>query len=365
VATTTALRTSAPASAVPAAVGAARHDPASTRPRLRGVDVARGLAVVGMLFVDNRGSGSITPQLVHAEWNGLHVADVVFPVFLLVVGVSMPFSQRAQRPRAVLWRVAKLGVLGCLIVTAKYGGSGAGAGVLGHIAGAYLLCWLLLRLPGRAQIPVAGAVLAALTVLYRFVPVPGVGHPETAPGASWASWMDDALGLSGGAEGAHSYLPGAATVFLGVLAGRLLCDSPGTAAVRRLLAGGAGLVVAGLLLSLVVPLNKHLWSPPYVLLTGGIGLAVLAVTHWLVDVRGVRRPFRFAEVLGVEAIVAFTVSELMFRAVLADSAQPAVVAWLSAVTGAEAAAYLYPAATVLVIWGVCAGLLRKGIIVRI
>jgi predicted acyltransferase len=336
-----------------------------SRPRLRGVDAARGLAVIGMLFVDNRGGGAITPQLVHVPWNGLHVADVVFPTFLLIVGVSMPFSSRAQRPRAVLWRVVKLMALGMLIVTAKYGWGVLGPGVLGHIAGAYLLCWLLMRLPARPQIPVAGAVLAVVSLLYLLVPVPGAGRAAMEPGLSWGAWLDGLVGIGAGAEGPHSYLTSAVTVFLGVLAGRVLRDRRGAAAVRRLLAGGAGLVAAGLALAHVVPLNKNLWSPSYVLLTGGIGLGVLAATHWLVDLRGVTRPLRFAEVLGRNAIVAFAVSELLFRAVLGDHAQPALVGWMSALTSDVAAAYLYPALSVLVVWGVCWGLLRRGIVVRI
>src|SRR3954468_296251 len=107
-----------PAAVTQGAPGRASH---TSRRRLSGVDLARGLAVIGMLFVDNRGSDAITLQLTHTPWNGLRVADVVFPVFLLVVGVTMPFSRRADRPRAVAWRVVKLALLGWLIVTAKYG----------------------------------------------------------------------------------------------------------------------------------------------------------------------------------------------------------------------------------------------------
>jgi predicted acyltransferase len=102
-----------------------------------------------------------------------------------------------------------------------------------------------------------------------------------------------------------------------------------------------------------------------VLVTGGTGLLVLAATHWLVDVRGVRRPFRPAEVLGLNAIVAFSVSELLFRAVLADHVQPAVVGWLSGALSPVAAAYLYPAVSVVVVWAACALLARRGIVVRI
>lgn len=321
--------------------------------------------MIGMLLVDNRGSEAITRQLVHEEWNGLHFADIVFPVFLLIVGVSIPFSSRAQQPRAVLWRVVKLAVLGCLIVTAKYGWGTVGVGVLGHIAGAYLLCWLLLRLPQRLQIPTAIGLLAAIGVLLLRIPVPGAGRAALDPDVSWASWLDQTIGMSFGAESPHSYLPSALTVFVGVLAGRVLQAHPGREVLPRLVWPGAGLVGAGLLLAPVLPLNKQIWTPSYVLLTGGIGLLVLAATHWLVDVRGVRRPFRPAEVLGLNAIVAFAVSELLFRAVLSHNLQPVAVGWLSGALAPVAAAYLYPAASVVVVWAACALLARRGIVVRI
>ncbi len=337
---------------------------AASRRRLRGVDVARGLAVVGMLFVDNRGSDAITLQLTHTAWNGLHIADVVFPVFLLIVGVTMPFSRRADRPRAALWRVAKMALLGWLIVTAKYGWGQRGAGVLGHIAGAYLLCWLLLRLPRRAQIPVAAGVLTGISLLFLAVPVPGTGRPALRIDDSWATWFDSLFGMSFGAEAPHAYLPSAVTVFLGVLAGRTLLADPGRRALLRLVSGGAALVAAGAALALLVPVNKPLWTPSYVLLTGGIGLLVLALTHWLVDCRGMQRTFRPMEVLGINAIVAFVFSEIVFRAVLGRF-QPAIVEWLERVTSEDAAAYVYPALTVLAIWGVCVLLLRRGVVVRI
>ena len=340
--------------------------PDATSPgRLRSVDLARGLAVLGMVFVDNRGNDAISAQFVHAAWNGLRAADVVFPVFLLIVGVSMPWSRRAQRPRTVVWRVVKLAALGWLIVTAKYGWGVIVPGVLGHIAGAYLLCWLLLRLPYRAQLPVAGGLLGALTVLFVLVPVPGLGRTSLTPEQSWAAWFDQSIGLSFAAEMPHSYLPSAVTVFIGVLAGRLLQARPGPSAVLLLAGSGTGLVVVGLASTVLVPMNKHVWTPSYVLVTGGIGLLLLAGGHWLVDVRGVHRPFRPAEVLGLNAIVAFAISELLFRAVLSHTVQPVVVTWLATVLAPTAAAYLYPAAALAVVWAACAFLARRGIVVRI
>ncbi len=330
---------------------------ASTRPRLRSVDVLRGLAVAGMLLVDNRGNDAIPAQLEHVPWNGVHVADVVFPVFLLVVGVSIPFSRRADRPRAALRRAVLLAVLGWLVVAAKYGSLTAGAGVLGHVAGAYLLCWLLLRLPRPAQVAAAAGVLAVLSVLT----VAGGADPDR----SWGHALDAALGLRFSAEAPHGFPGSAVTVFLGVLAGRALHSGPGRAALTRLTAGGAALLVTGLALAPVVPLNKRLWSPSFVLVTGGIALLALALLHLVVDGRGVVRPFRLFEVMGIEAIVAFVTSEVVFRSVLSHAVQPAVDGWVTSVAGAVVSAWLYPLLSVGAIWAVCAALLRRGLVVRI
>src|ERR687887_2157158 len=77
------------------------------RERVLAIDVVRGLAVVGMLLVNDAGIPAAMPQaLRHAPWQGLTLADQVFPLFLFTVGASMPFSQRAQQPAAVLRRVA-------------------------------------------------------------------------------------------------------------------------------------------------------------------------------------------------------------------------------------------------------------------
>ena len=143
----------------------------SGRERILAIDVVRGLAVVGMLLVNNAGIPAAMPQeLRHAAWQGLTLADQVFPLFLFSVGASMPFSRRAQRPGAVLRRVVVLFLLGCLLVSAKHLRLAPSTGVLQQIAGAYLLAWALLRLPRRAQLPAAALLLAGLWAAFTFVP---------------------------------------------------------------------------------------------------------------------------------------------------------------------------------------------------
>ena len=84
----------------------ARQPPASdakkpSSTRLVCLDIFRGLAVAGMILVDNPGSddGAYWP-IKHADWNGLTPADFIFPSFLFLVGVSMVFSFSSRLRRA-------------------------------------------------------------------------------------------------------------------------------------------------------------------------------------------------------------------------------------------------------------------------
>src|ERR1700720_3494776 len=77
-------------------------DVASSRPpeRLISIDFYRGLAVAGMILVDNPGSDDLAYwPIKHAEWNGWTPADFIFPSFLFLVGVSIVFSFAARLRR--------------------------------------------------------------------------------------------------------------------------------------------------------------------------------------------------------------------------------------------------------------------------
>uniref|UniRef100_A0A182S9H4 Heparan-alpha-glucosaminide N-acetyltransferase catalytic domain-containing protein n=1 Tax=Anopheles maculatus TaxID=74869 RepID=A0A182S9H4_9DIPT len=67
--------------------------------RLQSLDTFRGIAIMLMIFV-NSGGGHYW-WIEHATWNGLHVADLVFPWFLFIMGVCVPISLRGQINRNV------------------------------------------------------------------------------------------------------------------------------------------------------------------------------------------------------------------------------------------------------------------------
>ena len=79
-------------------------------PRLASLDIFRGLTIAAMIVVNNPGSGregAFFAPLRHAEWHGCTLADLVFPFFVFVVGVSAVFSldkRRAGDPRLAIYR---------------------------------------------------------------------------------------------------------------------------------------------------------------------------------------------------------------------------------------------------------------------
>lgn len=61
--------------------------------RLLALDVLRGLTIGGMILVNSPGTWSyVYPPLLHSPWNGLTMADVIYPLFMFMMGMSMYIS---------------------------------------------------------------------------------------------------------------------------------------------------------------------------------------------------------------------------------------------------------------------------------
>jgi len=335
------------------------------RERILAIDVVRGLAVVGMLLVNDAGIPTAMPlALRHAPWQGLTLADQVFPLFLFTVGASMPFSERAQRPAAVLRRAAALFVLGSLLVSAKHHQLAPSTGVLQQIAGAYLLAWALLRLPRRALLPAAAVLLAGIWAAFTFVAAPGVRPGSWAPGSNLAEFVDRSL-LGGFSEhGVLVMVASSVSVLAGVAAGRLLLRAPAAGVTFRLLALGAGTLALGLLVALAVPIGKPLWTPSFVLVTAGISDLLTAAAYRLVDRGPGRRWARPLVTLGSNALALYAASVLLF-AFLLKPWQAALVQPLAAAGGATFAALAYATATVLVAWALAEWLYWRRVFVKV
>lgn len=70
--------------------------------RMRFLDIARGCTVAVMIFVNHAGQG--VPWIAHAAWDGVHLADLVMPSFLVLLGASVALSlgTKSSTPRRPL-----------------------------------------------------------------------------------------------------------------------------------------------------------------------------------------------------------------------------------------------------------------------
>ena len=336
----------------------------SAVPRLVELDMMRGFAVAGMILVVSPGDWAMTyAQLRHAAWHGWTLADMVFPVFLFSVGVSLGLSfprrwqgEEDRRPfrRRVLRRVGLLIIIGLLLEytfnlsIAAFGGTIGSPGlknlripgILQRIALCYLLAVLLVIGTGKRDAggritlrPHAiGGVIAVLLigywVLLTVTPVPGYGAGRLDPEGNLGAYLDRRLFTAahlwplgwvewGGPvvydpEGLLSTLPATANTLFGVLAAWVWKDRRGRAG---MIMGATGLaaVVTGLLLDPVFVINKRIWTSSFALLSGGFAGLIFAGLIWPSRRGRSASTLVPLQVLGGNAILAFIISTLMGR----------------------------------------------------
>ena len=293
--------------------------------RLVSLDAFRGATVAAMILVNNPGDwGHVYWPLDHAHWNGWTPTDLIFPFFLFMVGMALPFSQRT-RAREALRRTAVIGGLGLFMAAYPYFDLTTVRipGVLMRIALCYLAAWGVRRVGGSA---VHAVIAAALLVGYWFlmtrVALPDGTPPNLEPETNLGAWLDRAL-LGGhlwkqsrtwDPEGLLSTLPAIATTLLGLLAGEWLrSDREANRKTAGLLLGGLAFVVLGLVWGASFPINKSLWTSSYVLFTGGMAAYLLGLLYWIADVRGHRAWCRPFVIYGRNAILVFVASGLLAK----------------------------------------------------
>ena len=258
----------------------------------------------------------------HVPFAGLHAYDLIYPIFVFIVGAAIPFSlpkiiEREGRPSA-LRRVIMRGVILFLLGVFYMGGVANGfsnvyfAGVLHRIGVAYLFTGLLfLFFRPRTLAIIAGTLLILYWALLTFVPVPGIGHASYEHGRNLAYWIDQHYLPGQKFEGTIlSTLAAVANCLLGIFAGLILKDSSRSelAKVRALAVFGFALLVAGLLWSFQFPIIKLLWTSSYVLIACGIGAILLSLFHLIIEVLNFRtwsRPFIW---IGSNAITIYLLS---------------------------------------------------------
>lgn len=301
--------------------------------RLLSLDVLRGITVAGMILVNDPGSwGAVYAPLRHAYWNGLTPADLVFPFFMFIMGVSMFFSLKKSGfafSQQVVGKICKRFVLIFLLGLAVNWLFQRGAfdhlrilGVLQRLAVAYLGGALLsLWIKPKHYLWTAAGILLAYFLLLSF------GNGFTLSADNILVRADEALFganhvhgayLKGGVriafdpEGLLGALPCFAHVLVGMYAGDMLMKiKENETRVRNLFVGGTLLLSFGCLLSYGCPINKKIWSPTFVLVTCGAASLLFALLIYFIDIKGHRKWSRFFETFGVNPLFIYILADIL------------------------------------------------------
>ena len=246
---------------------------------------------------------TIANQLDHKNWEGFAFYDLIFPLFVFMVGMSTVFSldrsvAKGGKTGAVL-RIVRRTALLYLIGIFYYGGLSGHLsdirllGVLQRIAICYFFAGIMyVYLKPGAIFAVFAAILGGYWALMALVPVPGVGTHSYAEGANLANYLDKMYlpwkkwDGDHDPEGMLSTLPAVCSCLLGVFASLWLK--------RKNLAEWkkpAGLAAAGVLLLLLgfcwghsFPVIKKIWTSSYVLVAGGWSLLLMALFYLIVEI---------------------------------------------------------------------------------
>ena len=371
--------------------------------RLLCLDIFRGLAVAGMILVDNPGSDDLAyGPIKHADWNGWTSADFIFPSFLFLVGISMVFSfaarlQRGESRNQILSHAFKRGLIliaiGLFVNASPIIGLDPHTwrfeGVTQRIALCYFAAAILVLWSSRRGAFIAMcACLLGYWALLRFVPVPGLGVPGHTipfmdPDRNLAAWLDRKLFMghlfdkTRDPEGLLSTIPAIATTLIGVLTGYWLRSEnrPDTKAFRML---GAGILslIAGEIWNLWFPINKNLWTSSFVLFSGGFALVFLAFLYWVLEIKKWRGVWTMPIlVFGMNAIAGFVADSFVYGPGYSFSIKSpnGPVTWHDAAQaklvslGASAAnaSLIYSLAAVLFCWTLLWFLWRKRIFLKV
>ena len=266
-------------------------------------------------------------QFEHPAWNGFTFYDFIFPLFLFLAGMSLPFSvdkgldqgwskSRIYRKafRRMLILIA-LGILDKNAPTPYFDWSQIRfVGVLQRIGFAgFMVTILYLNFKTRARVIWFVSLLLFYYAVMFLVPVPGYGSGDLSIEGNLHGWIDRhflpgrLLQKTYDENGLLTQIPALCLTLLGTLAADMLRNEAVSPPVklRNLIITGALCVGAGLLWSVHFPINKHLWSSSFIMLTGGMALLSFALLYWVIDILQYRKWTFFFVVIGMNSLTIY------------------------------------------------------------
>ncbi len=341
----------------------------------------------------------------HVEWGGCTLHDLIQPSFSFLVGVSLPFSLAARTARGhtfarnalhALWRAVVLVLLGVFLRSVGQPQTNwTFTDTLSQIGLGYFFLFLLGNVRMRWQwLAFVAIVVSYWAAFATYTPPPDLGLAETGVKADWphhpngflAHWdkntnpasafdrwflnlfpHDKPFVFNSGGYVTLSFIPTLATMILGLIAGGLLMRPiPPGGKLLLLLSGGAAMIGAGLGLEAagVCPVVKRIWTPAWVLYSGGWCFLLLGAFYATTDMIGYTGWTFPLRVIGANSILAYCMAHLIQPFVL-GTFRTHFGADLFKAFGPEYEPFVAGIAVLAVYWLILFWLYRRKIFLRI
>lgn len=289
----------------------------------------------------------------HVPWTGCSLHDLIQPSFSFIVGVALPFSLASRLARGqtvakmalhALWRSLLLVLLGVFLRSmGREETNWTFEDTLTQIGLGYPFLFLLGLAPRRVQWAGLALILLGYWAAWALYPPPGpgfdyqrVGVPPDWPhhasgfaahwnknanlGAAFDQWFlnlfprSEPFVANRGGYLTLSFIPTLGTMLLGLIAGGWLREPrPPRAQVQRMVVAG----IAGLALGLALhflglcPVVKRIWTPSWVLYSGGWCFLLLALFYGVLDWAGRKRWAFPLTVIGMNSIAAYCMAHVL------------------------------------------------------
>jgi predicted acyltransferase len=361
--------------------------------RLYSLDALRGFDMFWIIGAEElfhgmaKATGSpfwetLSNQFTHPSWDGFHVYDLIFPLFLFLAGVSTPYSvgrslEQGQTRRQVMMRVIKRGLILVLLGIVYNNGLQLRpladirfSSVLGRIGIAYVLANIIyIYAKERALFIWFAALLIGYWLILKFTSAPGFPLGDLTMQGNFASYVDRSVlpgKLSLGIHdtvGFFNNIPAISTALAGIITGIYLKRAAVTGRKKTVMMAVAGIVclVIAQLWNLDFPINKNMWSSSFVMHTTGLSLLLLAVFYYIIDVLGHQKWAFFFKVIGMNSILIYISGKFINW----NYTTKGFFQWLSDWVGSPYNAVVMAACLVLIKWLFLYILYRKKIFLRV
>lgn len=381
--------------------------------RILSLDVMRGVVIACMILVNSPGTWDIHPMLCHASWIGLTPTDMMFPLFMFIMGITTYLSLKKYNFEfswKIVLKIVKRAVLLCLCSYFiclfdhfcsywfdTHEGVGVGqqiidslwvfpylrySGVLVRFAFCYAIASILVLCFKHKYLPWVAAIILVgyfVTLLLGdgFNPdgtVNILGIVDQA--VLGEAHMCNCNGMD--PEGVLSSVPGIAHVLIGFCAGKMFLeqlDKSNSSMLNerlvKLAVLGFILIISGLLLHYGCGISKRIWSPTFVLFTCGCGCGILTAMTYFIDIKGSKFGTTFFRIFGQNPLFLYILSECLFmftmimpigEICLKDYiCQTLLLPWMPSML----ASVIYAIMIVMACWLVGLVLYKKKIIIRV